>query len=82
MSESRFPWEVGMHVLKLFDAGDVLLEGDGDCFPGGYGCLEEPQPAVAVGCDPRCPQEGFPLRPGCILCQEMSFSLWESSEWF
>lgn len=48
MSEGRFPWEVGMPVLKVFDAQDVLLEGDGDCFPPGCGCLEEPQPGVAV----------------------------------
>lgn len=54
-----------------FEAGDVLLEGDGVCLPAGCGCLEELHLVLLWG-DTHCPQEGFPLRPGCILCQEMS----------
>lgn len=32
MSEGKFPWEAGMPVLKLFDAGDALLEVMGTAF--------------------------------------------------
>lgn len=64
MSEGRFPWEAGMPVLKLFDAGDVLLEGDGDVFLLGVSALRNLSLVLLWA----CPQEGFPLRLGCVPC--------------
>lgn len=74
MSEGRFPWEAGMPVLKLFDAGDVLLEGDGDVFLLGVAALRSLSLVllwgVAVGLSSgRVSTEVWV----CSLCQGMSF---------